>query len=429
MINKHVSLNLNVRGLGQSATLSVNDRIRTLKAEGKTVYRLGLGQSPFPIPQSIVESLRTHAHERDYLPAKGHADLRAAVADYHRRTDGVAADSEGVLIGPGSKELMFILQLVFYGELLVPAPCWVSYIPQAKIIGRQVSLIQTALDDGYMISAKRLEEHCAEEKDDLRPRILVLNYPNNPVGSTYTADELEKLAAVARKYQVILLSDEIYAQLDHKGAHVSVARYYPEGTIISSGLSKWCGAGGWRLGTFTFPKDLDWLLDKMASVASETYTSVSAPIQFAAIRAFEGGELIYHHLRHYRRILEAVGKRCAGILNRAGIGFIPPTGGFYIFADFSKYAEALAAKSIHGSPDLANRLIEETGVAVIPGAAFGRPKEELSARLAYVDFDGAGTLAASESIPLETRLSESFVDEYCPKVVQAFQIISDWVRA
>jgi len=94
--------------------------------------------------------------------------------------------------------------------------------------------------------------------------------------------ELEELAAVARRFGVILLSDEIYGQLHHQGAHVSVARFYPEGTIISSGLSKWCGAGGWRLGTFTFPGELRWLLDAMASVASETYTSTCAPIQYAA---------------------------------------------------------------------------------------------------------------------------------------------------
>ena len=123
-INKHVSLNLNVRGLGESATLAINERSAELKSQGRMVYRLGLGQSPFPVPAPVVESLRHHAHEKDYLPPRGLRELRGAVAEFHRNKDGVDASPTGVLIGPGSKELMFLLQLVYYGELLVPTPCW-----------------------------------------------------------------------------------------------------------------------------------------------------------------------------------------------------------------------------------------------------------------------------------------------------------------
>ncbi|MBU0982279.1 MAG: aspartate aminotransferase, partial [candidate division Zixibacteria bacterium] len=97
-ITKQVSLNLDVRGLQQSATLAVNDRSRDLQSRGRQVYRLGLGQSPFPVPQSVVDALKLHAHEKDYLPARGHPDLRAAVADFHRRKDSVEARADGVLI-------------------------------------------------------------------------------------------------------------------------------------------------------------------------------------------------------------------------------------------------------------------------------------------------------------------------------------------
>ena len=121
------------------------------------------------------------------------------------------------------------------------------------------------------MTAELLERHCASEQDEFRPRLLILNYPGNPEGCSYTATELQEIAGVARKYKVLLLSDEIYGQLHHSGQHISAARYYPEGTIISSGLSKWCGAGGWRLGTFTFSPALDWLLESMAAVASETF--------------------------------------------------------------------------------------------------------------------------------------------------------------
>ena len=120
-------------------------------------------------------------------------------------------------------------------------------------------------------------------------------------------------------FKVILLSDEIYGELHHQGNHLSIAQFYPEGTIISSGLSKWCGAGGWRLGTFTFPGGLRWLLDAMAAVASETFTSTSAPIQYAAVCAFKGGSEISRYLFHCRRILRALGGVCAANLRSAGI--------------------------------------------------------------------------------------------------------------
>lgn len=427
-VHKHVSLNLDVRGLNQSATLAVNDLSKRLQSEGRIVYRLGLGQSPFPVPTPVVESLRLHAHEKDYLPAKGLWSLREAVAEFHRRKDGVEARPNYVLIGPGSKELMFLLQLVYYGELVVPTPCWVSYIPQARILGRKVSLIHTRAEDQWRVTAARLQEHCESEEDQYRPRIMVLNYPSNPVGCSYTAPELKELAEVARAFEVVLLSDEIYGQLDHKGGHISVARYYPEGTIISSGLSKWCGAGGWRLGTFTFPTDMDWLMESMAAVASETYTSVCAPVQFAAVRAFRGGVKIERYLWHARRILAALGNECAEKLAEAGIRVYPPVGAFYLFLDFGPLREELSKRGITGSATLCRRLLEETGVAIIPGVDFGRPYEELTARMAYVDFDGAEALTASETIPLDQPLPEDFTKLWCHKVIKGTKLIIEWAR-
>lgn len=348
-VGKQVSLNMDVRGLNQSATIAINGYSKTLEGEGRTVYRLGLGQSPFPVPVPVVEELKAHAHEKAYLPAEGLPELRRAVADFHRRINGVDARAQDVLIGPGSKELMFLLQLVFYGELIVPTPCWVSYVPQARILGRKVSLIHTSVSDHCRLTTERIQKHCEQERDDYRPRILVLNYPSNPVGCSYDDEELKRLADVARRYQVILLSDEIYGQLHHKGMHTSIARYYPGGTIISSGLSKWCGAGGWRLGTFTFPPDLDWFLEKMAAVASETYTSVSAPIQWAAVRAFRGGVQIERYLWQVRRILATLARECLDILREGGITIPPVVGGFYLFLDFSPLASRLAQRGIGDS--------------------------------------------------------------------------------
>ena len=427
-LKKHVSLNLDIRGLGDSETLAINERCAKLKGEGRTIYNLGLGQSPFPIPIPVVDALKLNAHEKNYLPVKGLPALREAVANFHKRLDQVEADPNRVLIGPGSKELLFLLQLTFYGEIIVPTPCWVSYVPQARIIGRKVHLIQTNFEDKWHITAERFAELCESEHDVYRPRILVLNYPGNPDGLTYTAQELKDIAKVAKEYEVILLSDEIYGRLHHKGEHVSVARFYPEGTIISSGLSKWCGAGGWRLGTFTFPKDMDWLLDAMAAVASETYTSVSAPIQFAAVRAFRGGIVFQRYLWHARRILSTLGNKCAEMLSETGVRLHNPEGAFYLFLDFSPLRDKLLESGIKNSLMLCDNLLKDTGVAVLPGDAFERPSKELTVRLAYVNFDGARALSASETIPLHEKLSDEFIQSKCGSTILATQKIVDWLE-
>ncbi|MDQ2069663.1 pyridoxal phosphate-dependent aminotransferase [Natronospira bacteriovora] len=422
-----INLNLNIRGLSQSATLAINQASRDLAAQGRRVYRLGLGQSPFPVPEVVTEALRQHAPEKDYLPVEGLKALRQAVADYHNRHDGVDRDASSILIGPGSKELMFIVQLTYYGDLVIPTPSWVSYAPQAHIIGRQIRWVPTRAENDWRLMPEELDRVC--RNDPSRPRIIILNYPSNPTGDTYTLDELKELAEVARKYRVVLLSDEIYGELHHEGEHVSIARFYPEGTIISAGLSKWCGAGGWRLGTFSFPRSLRWLQDAMAVVASETFTSTSAPIQYAAIKAFEGGPEIEKYLDDSRWVLRHLGRHLWQRLSDMGLQVTRPAGGFYLFPDFSPFRQALAAKGIEDSETLCQRLLDESGVALLPGAAFGRPVEELTTRLAYVDFDGDRALASlAEGQPGEDQ-AEGFLREHCERMLESMDAIENWLKA
>ena len=420
-----VHLNLNVRGMSASSTVAINERCNELLAEGREIYKLGLGQSPFPVANPVVEALREHAAEKDYLPVKGLWALREAVAAYHKRADGVDRTGNEVLIGPGSKELMFLLQLVYYGDLVIPTPAWVSYAPQAKIIGRQVRLLPTRRDDNWRLSPEGLAQLCLE--DPGRPRLVVINYPSNPTGATYRLEELKGLARVAAKHRVLLLSDEIYGELHHKGQHVSIARFYPEGTIISSGLSKWCGAGGWRLGTFLFPPSMRWLLDAMAAAASETYTSTAAPIQYAAVTAFKGGGEINDYLWYSRRVLGALGRWIHRRLEKAGLRCVAPTGAFYLFPDFTPMAEGFAARGITNSRDLVARLLEDTGVAILPGSDFGRDPSELTARMAYVDFEGEAALDAVAKLAKDASIEEPLLRQLAPNVTTAIDKLCDWL--
>jgi aspartate aminotransferase len=426
---KHLYLNPNVVGIKESPTLRINQRCRELAAEGKHIYKLGLGQSPFPVPDSVVNALRLYAPQKDYLHVQGLPELRKTVAEFHQKKDGVNILPENVIIGPGSKELLFLLQMVFEGEVIIPSPSWVSYLPQAKIIGNIIHVIHTSPDEQWRLTASALENFCDEQDREIHvPYLLILNYPGNPDGITYQAENIQELAEVARRNNIYILSDEIYGQLHHKGNHVSIAKYYPEGTIISSGLSKWCGAGGWRLGTFSFPPNLHWLLEAMAAVASETYTSVSAPIQYAAIQAFLCGAEIENYLWHVRKILALLGKQTASILQKGNIQVNDPTGGFYLFLDFTNLKEKLYTRSITDGKILCEELLDECGVAILPGEDFNRPAEELSARLSYVDFDGAKALAASYTVPLHDPLPEDFLTRYCSNIIEAANKIVEWAN-
>ncbi len=422
-----VDLNLNIRDLKKSATLAINEQSQRLLQEGKTIYRLGFGQSPFPVPVPVVEQLKEHAHEKDYLAVTGLPQLREAIAESMRNAQGVKRSGEDVLIGPGSKELLFLLQLVYYGDLVIPTPSWVSYSPQAIIVGRRVNWVRTNPENDWRLLPAELEAIC--EKDPERPRILVLNYPTNPTGATYTVEKLKELAAVARRYKVILLSDEIYGELHHSGQHVSIARFYPEGTVVSSGLSKWCGAGGWRLGFFIFPPELRWLLNAMAIVASETFTSTSAPIQYASVSAFQSNPVIDRYLFNVRRILRIIGRSLHNRLESMHVYATKPQGGFYLFPSFHYFRDSLLKRGVHNSQELCSQLLEDTGVALLPSYDFGRPSDELTARLSYVDFDGEQALHCAETDYADKPLDLKFIQRCAPKLLEAMNKIEQWLKS
>lgn len=420
-----VHINLNVRGLKASATLAINERMRAMIREGKTVYRLGFGQSPFPVPSPVVKTLQEHAAEKDYLEVKGLYPLREAIAGYWKRKQQIDFSADHILIGPGSKELLFLLQLVYYGDLVIPIPSWVSYAPQAQIIGRRVDWLPAPVENDWRLSPEILDRHCSE--DPGKPRIVMLNYPANPTGSTYPIERLKLLAEVARRHKLILLSDEIYGDLHHTGQHVSVARYYPEGTIISSGLSKWCGAGGWRLGAFAFPKNLDWLLNAMAVVASETFTATSAPIQYAAVAAFSENPEIEDYLKNARRILRLFGNALHKKLAELGISAPKPEGGFYLFPNFEQHRGLLAGRNIHTSRELCEQLLQDTGIALLPASDFGCAPSILCARLSYVDFDGAGALALANENYADQPLDETYLKKTAGKLLEAVDVLQKWL--
>ncbi|MFK0572602.1 pyridoxal phosphate-dependent aminotransferase [Endozoicomonas sp.] len=415
-------LNPKVQALGPSATLQINELSQQLLKEGRDIIRLGLGQSPFPVPDIVVKSLQKHAHEKDYLPVRGLLALRQAVADYYQRRDGLDVDAESVLIGPGSKELLFNIQMACQAELILPAPSWVSYAPQAVMLGRKVRYLPTDMDNGWRIFPGQL--------DQLPPpgdqaRFLLLNYPSNPTGASYEPEHLQALAEVARRQKIIIIADEIYGETRFSGEHHSMASFYPEGTILSGGLSKWCGAGGWRLGTMVFPQELRNLQDAMAVIASETFTSTSAPIQYAACTAFSENPEITRYLEHSRQVLALIAGYMVKSLRSLGLRMANPVGGFYLFVSFAAFREQLKGRGIASATELCNALLSETGVAMLPGSDFGLMADQLLVRMAFVDFDGARAL---DAVAEGQYQPEDFVRQYCPRLFAACQRLEQWLE-
>jgi aspartate aminotransferase len=410
----------NVASMKASATLKINELCNQLKADGKTIYNLGLGQSPFPVPDNIVEALSKHSSKKSYLPCKGLLDLRQAVSAFYKNQHGFNITEEQVMIGTGSKIMLFMLQMILDANVILPAPCWVSYAPQAKLFNRQTTVVQTKYENSWKLTAEELLQACVKDKVNL----LIFNSPSNPTGQMHNADELKQIAKVAKENNVIIVSDEIYSLLSYNSKHESVYQYYPEGTIISSGLSKWCGAGGWRLGTFVFPTELRDIQEAMICLTSESVSSTCSPVQYAAITALL--EDNKHYLSKVNMILQAIAKEFTEFLTDAGIKTVQPQGGFYIYADFDKFSDKLKERGITTSAQLCEALLKQAGVAAVPGSACMQPEEALTARMAFVNFEGQDALDRAEQVG---SLNSRFVRYYCPSTYAAITAICTWVKS
>ena len=399
-----------VKSLKPSSTLAINETSRKLEEQGKKIFKFGFGQSPFKVPTDVVEELKSNAHQNQYLPMQGLSKLRDAVAKYTSSKKNLNYKSENVIIGPGSKELMFLLHIIFDGEIILPAPSWVSYAPQAILGRNKVKILQTKAENNWFPTAKEIEEFIL--KDKRKNYLLFINSPNNPSGQI--CENLEEIAEVANKYNLIILSDEIYSELSFEQNYKSISNYCPNKTIISTGLSKWCGAGGWRLGYFIVPDSLSKIKDMINVLASETFSAVSAPIQYAAIKAYQNDHSDY--INESRNILKAVGNYVYENLKSNKVLINKPQGGFYLMPEFLN-------KKFNSSAEMCDDILNKTGVALLPGSDFGFDQNRMLARLSFTDFDGKRFM---EEIEDNTKINDALIYELAPKIVEGVDKLKKW---
>ncbi len=402
-----------VKNLKPSSTLKINELCKDLESQGKEIFKFGFGQSPFKVPEDVISELKKNAYHNKYLPMQGLPELRSAIAKFESKKKQKKYDAANIIIGPGSKELMFLLHMIFDGEVLLPAPSWVSYKPQAILGRNKFHFIETSKEKNWFPSAESVEKIVSKDKN--KNYLLFLNSPNNPCG--LVCENLEEISEVVKKYKILVLSDEIYSDLTFESDFRSLSDFCPDQTIISNGLSKWCGAGGWRLGYFIIPNQFIKLRESLKVLASETFTSVSAPIQYAAIAAFNNDHTEYLNIS--KNILKSVGNYVYENLRSNKVLISKPQGGFYLMPEF-------VDKKFKNSEDMCNDMLKKSGVATLPGSDFGFSEKKMFARISFTDFNGDEFM---KNVPKDLNINHDLLNKFAPKIVEGTKRLKAWVES
>ena len=357
----------NLAGIEESATLGMTARAAALSREGRSVVSLSAGEPDFETPEYIreagVRAIREgHTH---YPPAAGLRALREAIAAQVEAAGGAPCSPSEVLVSAGAKQALFEAFFTLFGpgdRVLVPAPFWVSYPAMALLARAEPVIVETRAEDGWKLTAQSLEEAAAGEA-----RGLVLNSPSNPTGAMYEESELDALLEVAMRHGMWIVSDEIYREIRFREPYASLAarRREYDRIVVVDGFSKAYAMTGWRVGYAVGPVDV---VEAMTTLQGHVNTNTALPCQYAALAALadEGARRAA-----VGAMVEAFAARRTLLLSALervpGIHPLPPDGAFYLWIDAREWCAALGGDS----EALCYDLLENEGLALVPGSAFG----------------------------------------------------------
>lgn len=386
-------------------------------------YGFAFGQSPFDVPTPVREALIKNADKGAYAPVPGIEKLRESVSKYNKHYFGLDIDPKRIYIGPGTKELIFNLLEILHGTVILPTPAWLGYLPQIRFLKKNYHMLPTRAN--RKISPTDLRRLGLRLQD--RQKILILNNPNNPTGLVYDRLELEEITDVCRELNIIVISDEIYAQTTYDFARfVSMGKVYPEGTFVTNGLSKSHAAGGYRLGYVIFPQHAIDVKRQFKKILATEYTAVSSPIQHAAIAGFEISKEIDEYFRITRNIHHIMGDYTFQALNKIeGVKATKPEATFYLLADFNAYSTELHKAKILTSQRFSEALIVHPyHTAIVGGDSLVLERTDFSARMAFVDYDGSKAYKNYiEDPPKTTPERLEFVQSNAPRLVAGIKMI------
>jgi aspartate aminotransferase len=391
-------------------------------------YALAFGQSPFPVPKSLQRALADNVSFGGYAEAGGIERLRQAVASFHRRHFSVQTDSEDIIIAPGTKMLLFMAFAVIQGTVVIPSPSWVGYTPFLKMLGKEYRILPLRAENNYKISPEELSNLLTSLDQSAT---LVLNNPHNPTGNVYNKKELEDIASVCRKHNALILADEIYALTTYQqDSFVSMAAIYPEGTIVTNGLSKDRSAGGYRLGVCLLPQEKSGQLrEAFKKMAAVFYTSAPTPIQLAAIAAYEENEEIDEYLEVTRNIHRIMGRTLHNAFSIDDLTASVPDGAFYFYLDFQQLEARLKKRGISDGNALGRALLEHPyHIAVVTGDALELPPDRFGARIAFVDYDGEKAYQQYlKTPPRSLHEEEDFFRKCAPRMADSVNALRKFI--
>ena len=360
-----MNLSIALARIAASQTAAMSDRASELRAAGRDIMSLAVGEPDFATPPHVIAAAKAalDAGDTRYTPVAGTAALRAAAALHFKRDVGIEVPPSQVIVSAGGKQAMFhaLLATLDPGdEVLIPAPWWVSYPEIVRFAGADVVPLDTTAAGGYRITAQQLEAAITPST-----RWLLLNSPGNPTGSVYSADQLRALGEVlARHPRVLVMSDDIYAPLRYgTGAHATMAVVCPDladRVLTVSGVSKSHAMMGFRIGVSAGP---EWLIKAMGKLQSHSSGNPSSISQAAAVAALEGPQ---DFLLHWRNRFQVRRNAVVAAINAIpGLSTPAPDGAFYCLVD----AAPLMAQ--FGNDEALCLHLLDHGVAVVPASAFG----------------------------------------------------------
>ncbi|WP_107942866.1 pyridoxal phosphate-dependent aminotransferase [Metasolibacillus fluoroglycofenilyticus] len=356
-----------VKTLTPSSTLAITAKAKELKEQGIDVIGLGAGEPDFNTPQNILDAAAKSMQQglTKYTPAGGLPALKQAIITKLQRDNALTYKANEIIVGVGAKHVLYTLFQVILNEgdeVIIPIPYWVSYPEQVKLAGGVPVYIEGTSEQQYKITAQQLAAAITE-----KTKAVIINSPSNPSGMVYSREELEALAEVAEKHDILIVSDEIYEKLLYNGnKHFSIAQISPAikaRTIVINGLAKSHSMTGWRIGYAAGDAEI---INAMTDLASHSTSNATTTAQYAAIEAYNGPQDAVEEMRHaFASRLEKIYPQIAAI---PGFKLLKPEGAFYLLPDV---AEAMEKTGYDNVDAFAESLLTEANVAVIPGSGFG----------------------------------------------------------
>lgn len=367
-----IQLSDRINSMEESATIAMSRKSRELKAAGKDIISLSLGEPDFFTPQFIKDAALDAMNKNFtmYTPVSGYDDLRESISLKFKRDNGLEYSKDQIVVSTGAKQSIanVVLSIVNPGdEVIIPAPYWVSYLEIVKVAEGTSVVIPATIDADFKISATQLRNAITP-----KTRMMIFSTPCNPTGTVYTKQELYDLAQVLKDFpQIIVISDEIYEHINFSGKHESLAQF-PEvynQVVTVNGLSKAWAMTGWRLGYIGAPKEIASACDKMQGQFTSATCSIT---QRAAIAAMHADPAIL------KDMINAFHRRRDLVLDKLnemeGVQSNVPEGAFYVFPDISHFfGKSYKEWTIENANDLCLYLLDEALVALVTGEAFGDP--------------------------------------------------------